>query len=69
VHLLEGEAGILIPKLAEEQQIDLIVMGTVARTGIEGYFIGNTAETVLNHASCSVLSVKPDGFVSPVKAD
>jgi universal stress protein E len=68
VHLLEGEAGMVIPKLAGEQQIDLIVMGTVARMGIEGYFIGNTAETVLHQASCSVLTVKPDGFVSPVKA-
>ena len=29
-------------------------------------FIGNTAETVLNRLDCSVLTVKPKGFVSPV---
>ena len=41
-------------------------MGTLARTGIEGYLIGNTAETVLQRVECSVLTTKPDGFVSPV---
>ena len=67
LHLVQGEAGNVIPQLADKEQIDLIVMGTVARTGIEGYFIGNTAETVLQRVACSVLTVKPDGFVSPVK--
>jgi len=41
-------------------------MGTVVRTGIEGFFIGNTAERILGQLRCSVLAVKPDGFVSPV---
>jgi universal stress protein E len=44
-------------------------MGTLARSGLDGYFIGNTAETVLQHVACSVLTVKPDGFVSPVTLD
>jgi nucleotide-binding universal stress UspA family protein len=41
-------------------------MGTVCRAGVPGLFIGNTAEKVLRHVSCSVLTVKPEGFVSPV---
>ena len=41
-------------------------MGTVARTGIAGFFIGNTAEKVARNIHCSLLTVKPDGFVSPV---
>ena len=45
----------------------LLVMGTLCRTGIPGFFIGNTAETILNQVDCSVLTVKPKGFVSPVK--
>ena len=69
LHLIEGEAGVVIPQLADKEVVDLIVMGTVARTGIEGYFIGNTAETVLQRVACSVLTVKPEGFVSPVKLD
>ena len=41
-------------------------MGTLCRTGIAGFFIGNTAETVLADVHCSVLTVKPQGFVTPV---
>ena len=66
VHLVKGDAQYVIPKLAHQQQIDLIVMGTVCRTGIAGFFIGNTAESILQQVECSVLTVKPDGFVSPV---
>jgi nucleotide-binding universal stress UspA family protein len=69
VHLVKGEAGIQIPKFAHEQDIDLIVMGTLSRTGIPGLFIGNTAEKVLYRVNCSVLAVKPDGFMSPVEVD
>ena len=54
---------------AKKNKVDLIVMGTVARTGIAGFFIGNTAENVLNQVDCSVLTVKPDEFVTPVSLD
>ena len=60
---------IVIPRLASKLQADLIVMGTVARTGIPGLFIGNTAETILGRVECSVLAVKPPGFVTPVKLE
>lgn len=43
-------------------------MGTVARTGIPGFIIGNTAENILQKIDCSLLALKPLGFVSPVKA-
>ena len=41
-------------------------MGTVARTGIAGFVMGNTAEMVLRQLRGSVLAVKPPGFVTPV---
>ena len=66
IHLRKGEAASAIPELAREKQVDLIVMGTVCRTGIAGFFIGNTAERILQQVDCSVLTVKPEGFVSPV---
>lgn len=69
IHLIKGVPKDVIPSVAEENNVDLIVMGTVARTGVTGFFIGNTAENVLNQVNCSVLTVKPDGFVSPVKLD
>ena len=67
-HMLKGDASDLIPRLALKKRIDVIVMGTVCRTGVPGLFIGNTAERVLRHVNCSVLTVKPEGFVSPVAA-
>lgn len=69
IHLLKGAAKEIIPTMAQENEVDLIVMGTVARTGVPGFFIGNTAESVLNQVNSSVLTVKPDEFVSPVKLD
>jgi nucleotide-binding universal stress UspA family protein len=67
VHMVHGTPGIELPRLAEEIGIGLIVMGTVGRTGIQGLIMGNTAETILRCVHCSVLAVKPEGFVSPVK--
>ncbi len=66
LHLINGDPGQAIPSFAATHRVDLIVMGTVARTGISGLIIGNTAETILQRVRCSVLAVKPDGFVSPV---
>lgn len=66
-HLRRGAAATAIPDLAKRLPADLVVMGTVARTGIAGLLIGNTAEAVLEQLQCSVLAVKPPGFVSPVK--
>jgi len=66
LHLIEGNPDERIPELVEVQGIDLLVMGTLSRTGIAGFLIGNTAEEVLNQVDCSVLTLKPDGFVTPV---
>ena len=66
IKMLEGDAQEEIPLYAEENEIDLIVMGTVCRVGIPGNFIGNTAESILSEVSCSILALKPEGFVSPV---
>jgi nucleotide-binding universal stress UspA family protein len=68
-HLRKGDPGREIPDLAAELPADVVVMGTVARTGINGVFIGNTAESVLQRIRCSVLAVKPDGFASPVTVE
>jgi nucleotide-binding universal stress UspA family protein len=67
LHLVTGHAGEVLPKLADGLRADLIVMGTVARTGMSGLIIGNTAETILQSVPCSVLAVKPEGFVTPVR--
>lgn len=63
---LFGDPGSMIIEVAETEKVDLIIMGTVAQTGIPGLLIGRTAETVLRQVRCSVLGVKPEGFVSPI---
>jgi nucleotide-binding universal stress UspA family protein len=47
--------------------VDLLVMGTVSRGGIAGVFVGNTAEKLLDRLQCSVLTIKPEDFVSPIQ--
>ena len=66
---LKGAAADILADHAETEAIDTLVMGSVARTGIAGLFIGNTAETVLAQVKCSILTVKPEGFVSPVSPE
>lgn len=68
VHHLRGRADKAIPKHIEENSIDVLIMGSVARTGIPGFIIGNTAENIVQKLGCSLLALKPNGFVSPVKA-
>jgi universal stress protein E len=68
VHHLRGRADKMIPQYVADKKIDILVMGTVARTGIYSFIIGNTAENILQQVSCSLLALKPNGFISPVKA-
>lgn len=68
LHHVRGRADQIIPKIIEDNKIDILVMGTVARTGIPGFIIGNTAENVLQKIDCSLIALKPNGFISPVKA-
>ncbi|MBU1247331.1 MAG: universal stress protein [Proteobacteria bacterium] len=62
-----GNPAQLISQYAVDQMIDVVVMGSVARTGIPGLLVGNTAEKIVNNLEESILAIKPDGFVSPVK--
>ncbi|WP_421856270.1 universal stress protein [Oceanicaulis sp.] len=65
--LKRGDPRQIIPEDVQAMQADMLVMGTIARTGVPGFIIGNTAEDVLNSVECSVVTVKPPGYVSPVK--
>jgi nucleotide-binding universal stress UspA family protein len=66
LHVLKGHAPDVVPRFVERERIDLLVMGSVSRTGIAGFIIGNTAERILDAVQCSLLVAKPEGFVSPV---
>jgi universal stress protein E len=62
-HLIEGvNAENIIPDFASQSKSDLVVMGTVYRTGVDRFIFGSTAERVLYRLDCDVLALKPAGF-------
>jgi nucleotide-binding universal stress UspA family protein len=67
--MINGQPADLISEFVKVDDVALIVMGTVVRTGISGLVIGNTAETVFHQIECSVLAIKPDSFLSQVMLD
>jgi len=58
-HMLEGEPSQAIPQHCQAQAADLLICGTVARHGIPGLLLGNTAERIVNRVNCSILAVVP----------
>jgi len=55
--LLSGHPALEICKYADENKCDLIVLSTHGRTGLKHLFIGSTAEQVVRHADCPVLTL------------
>ncbi len=58
-----------IQECLERLQPDLVVMGIISRGSVAGLLVGTTAERVLHRVECSLLTVKPENFVSPVTLD
>lgn len=69
IYPIKGRPDKEIPHFVHEHKIDILIMGTVARTGIQGLLIGNTAENILQQLDCSLLAKKPNGFISTVKSN
>jgi nucleotide-binding universal stress UspA family protein len=57
-HYLMGSPQNEILQFANEQGIDLIVMGSHGRTGISRLLLGSVAEAVMRRATCPVLIIK-----------
>ncbi|MFO0807032.1 MAG: universal stress protein [Gemmataceae bacterium] len=61
--MIEGNPATEIPRYAADAHMDLVVMGTHGRTGLERMLMGSVAEQTLRNAPCSVLVVKlPKGM-------
>lgn len=56
--LLEGDPAAEIARYAADAGIDVIVIGTRGRTGVDRLVLGSVAERVMREAPCSVLVVK-----------
>ena len=64
LHIAEGPADVIIPYAAKTLKAAVTVIGTVARTGLSGALIGNTAEVVLDALESDVLVLKPDEIIA-----
>ena len=66
-HVEEGLPEDVIPELALKLDAELVILGTVGRTGFSAALIGNTAEHVIDSINCDLLAVKPEGYKSPLE--
>ena len=67
LHIEEGPADVLIPHMASKLQAAVTIIGTVARTGLTGALIGNTAEVVLDKVESDVLVLKPETLMDQLQ--
>ncbi len=69
-HVVVGNAQKELPRVADEVEADLIVLGTHGRRGVDRMLFGSVAEHVVRTAPCSVLTVraKPPTAASTIEA-
>jgi len=67
-HLVARHPVDAIPQAARDAACDVVVMGALSRSGVKGFFIGNTAERLLDELPCDLLVVKQPGFAARVQA-
>ncbi|MBQ4832222.1 universal stress protein UspE [Pseudoalteromonas sp. MMG010] len=65
-YIEEGLPEDVLPHVAKRLNSELVVIGTVGRTGLSAALVGNTAEHVIDSLDCDVLALKPDGYISPL---
>ena len=66
VHLKQGLAEDVICEVAHEIDAQLVILGSVGRTGLSATLLGHTAEQVIDNINCNLLALKPKGFISPI---
>lgn len=59
IHLRENRATDAIQELVNTHDIDVLVMGTVARRGVPGLLFGSTSQSLLHQLPCSLFTVRP----------
>lgn len=65
-HVLEGLPEHVIKQVSTDIDAELVILGTIGRTGISAALIGNTAEHVIDQLDCDLLALKPEGYISPL---
>ncbi|MFN3587298.1 MAG: universal stress protein [Moraxellaceae bacterium] len=60
-----GRPDLVLPELVQREQIDLLLLGTVARQGLAAFWLGNTAEDILPRVEADVLVLRPQDYFDP----
>ena len=58
IHVREGKPSMVIRDVVDESSADIVVMGTVGRSGVAGLVIGNTSESVLHVVNTDVVTLR-----------
>ena len=58
LYIEEGRPAMRLRSQADETQAEILVMGTVGRSGVKSFVIGNTSETILQHTRCDVVVLR-----------
>jgi universal stress protein E len=61
-HIQQGATRQALLAVTEQLRADAVVMGALSRSGVKGFFLGNTAEDVLDRLHCDLVIVKPASF-------
>ncbi|MCD1294929.1 universal stress protein [Methanocella sp. CWC-04] len=59
-HVLEGNPALEICKFSRDNDVDLIVLGTLGKSGIDRLLLGSVAEKVVRIAPCPVMVIKSE---------
>lgn len=65
-HLVAGRATDAIPRTAKRERSAIVAMGVVSRSGLKRFFVGSTAESVMDAVTADILVVKGADFPSRV---
>lgn len=65
VKVFPGRPDVALPELVQQESVDCLLLGTVARSGLAAFWLGNTAEDILPRVACDVLVLRPQDYVEP----
>jgi len=65
-HLVQGLPEDVISITAKKIDAELVILGTVGRSGLSATLLGHTAEQVIDQLDCDLLALKPTGYISPI---
>lgn len=66
MHLEAGEVHEVVPQVCQQEEINMLVIGSIARGPLGRLLIGSSIERIINNIACDVLLVKEPDFISPV---